>query len=90
MTGYPNLLRPLDLGFVRLANRLVMGSMHMGLEGEPDGLPRLAAFYAERAAAGLIVTGAFAPNALGTLKEDKAIMAGRRATGGPSRFGGNA
>lgn len=77
MTGYPNLLRPLDLGFIRLPNRLVMGSMHMGLEGEPGGLERLAAFYAERASAGLIVTGAFAPNALGTLKGDKAIMATR-------------
>ncbi|WP_119422710.1 FAD-dependent oxidoreductase [Desertibaculum subflavum] len=77
MTGYPHLFRPLDLGFIRLPNRLVMGSMHMGLEGEPGGLTRLAAFYAERASAGLIVTGAFAPNALGTLKGDKAIMATR-------------
>ena len=61
---YPHLLRPLDLGFARLKNRVVMGSMHTRLEAEERGFEKLAAFYAERARAevGLIVTGGFAPN----------------------------
>ena len=46
---YPHLFRPLDLGFVTLPNRIIMGSMHTGLEARPDGPERLAAFYAERA-----------------------------------------
>ena len=64
MTSYPHLLEPLDLGFVTLPNRVVMGSMHVGLEEAPDGFERMAAFYAERArgGAGLIVTGGIAPN----------------------------
>ncbi|MCE2509823.1 MAG: NADPH-dependent 2,4-dienoyl-CoA reductase [Alphaproteobacteria bacterium] len=62
---YPHLLEPLDLGFRTLPNRVVMGSMHMRLEGEERGFEKLAAFYAERARAkaGLIITGGFAPNA---------------------------
>ncbi|MEI8081531.1 MAG: 2,4-dienoyl-CoA reductase FMN-binding domain-containing protein, partial [Actinomycetes bacterium] len=65
MTTYPHLLSPLDLGFMTLPNRVVMGSMHVGLEEAPDGFERLAAFYAERArgGVGLIVTGGIAPNA---------------------------
>src|SRR5699024_9445171 len=61
---YPHLSEPLDLGFTTLRNRVVMGSMHVGLEEAPDGFARMAAFYAERAAggAGLIVTGGIAPN----------------------------
>lgn len=61
---YPNLLRPLDLGFTQLRNRVLMGSMHTGLEDIPDSHARMAAFYAERAAGGvaLIVTGGFMPN----------------------------
>ncbi|MFD5919042.1 FAD-dependent oxidoreductase [Kitasatospora sp. NPDC058201] len=64
---YPHLLRPLDLGFTTLPNRVVMGSMHVGLEEAPDGPERLAAFYAERArgGVGLIVTGGIAPNEAG-------------------------
>jgi len=64
-TAYPHLLAPLDLGFTVLPNRVVMGSMHTGLEEAPDGYNRMAAFYAERAAGGvgLIVTGGVAPNA---------------------------
>lgn len=60
---YPHLLEPLDLGFVTLPNRVLMGSMHTGLE-ETGDWKRVAAFYAERAAggAGLIVTGGMAPN----------------------------
>ncbi|MCB1671334.1 MAG: NADPH-dependent 2,4-dienoyl-CoA reductase [Gammaproteobacteria bacterium] len=58
---YPTLLQPLDLGFTRLKNRVLMGSMHTGLEDIPDSHRRLAAFYAERArgGVGLIVTGGF-------------------------------
>jgi len=61
---YPNLLAPLDLGFTALRNRVLMGSMHTGLEEVSDGVQRLAAFYAERAkgGVGLIVTGGFFPN----------------------------
>ncbi|MFK0044688.1 FAD-dependent oxidoreductase [Streptomyces sp. NPDC090741] len=64
---YPNLLNPLDLGFTTLPNRVIMGSMHTGLEEHQGGFERLAAFYAERArgGAGLIVTGGIAPNDAG-------------------------
>ncbi|WP_284574633.1 NADPH-dependent 2,4-dienoyl-CoA reductase [Streptomyces sp. 2P-4] len=64
---YPHLLSPLDLGFTTLPNRVVMGSMHTGLEEHEGGFERLAAFYAERArgGAGLIVTGGIAPNDAG-------------------------
>jgi 2,4-dienoyl-CoA reductase (NADPH2) len=67
---YPNLLAPLDLGFTTLPNRVLMGSMHTGLEEAPDGYARLAAFYAERArgGVGLIVTGGIAPNFSGRLE----------------------
>ena len=66
-TSYPNLLAPLDLGFVTLKNRVLMGSMHTGLEEADRGYERMAAFYAARAkgGAGLIVTGGFAPNLSG-------------------------
>lgn len=61
---YPNLLRPLDLGFTTLKNRVLMGSMHTGLENTPNGYKKLATFYSERArgGVGLIVTGGIAPN----------------------------
>ncbi len=61
---YPHLLSPLDLGFTTLKNRVLMGSMHVGLEEAPNGFERMAAFYAERAegGVGLIVTGGIAPN----------------------------
>ena len=64
MTAYPHLLAPLDLGFTTLQNRVLMGSMHVGLEEAKDGFARMAAFYAERArgGVGLIVTGGIAPN----------------------------
>ena len=67
---YPHLLAPLDLGFTTLANRVLMGSMHTGLEDARKHLPRMAAFYAERArgGVGLIVTGGFAPNIEGWAK----------------------
>ena len=64
MTPYPHLLAPLDLGFTTLKNRVLMGSMHVGLEEVKGGFERMAAFYAERArgGVGLIVTGGIAPN----------------------------
>ncbi|MFZ6644999.1 FAD-dependent oxidoreductase [Undibacterium sp. TJN25] len=64
MTAYRHLLQPLDLGFTTLKNRVLMGSMHVGLEEVPNGFQRMAAFYAERArgGVGLIVTGGIAPN----------------------------
>ncbi len=77
MAAYPNLFRPLDLpGGVRLPNRILMGSMHTGLEARPDGMARLAAFYAERARGGaaLIVTGGFSPNDAGELSPHRAQM----------------
>lgn len=67
MSNYPHLLAPLDLGFTTLKNRVLMGSMHVGLEEVPQGYARMAAFYAERAqgGVGLIVTGGIAPNEAG-------------------------
>ncbi|MGW4220871.1 oxidoreductase [Streptomyces bacillaris] len=64
MSLYPNLLSPLDLGFTTLPNRVLMGSMHIGLEEAERGFERMAAFYAERArgGVGLIVTGGIAPS----------------------------
>ena len=66
---YPHLLSPLDLGFTRLKNRVLMGSMHTGLEDSKKDFPRLAAYFAERAAGevGLIVTGGIAPGVRGSL-----------------------
>lgn len=68
--AYPHLLAPLDLGFTTLRNRVLMGSMHTGLEDSRKDLPRLAAYFGERAAGGvgLIVTGGFAPNRAGWVK----------------------
>ena len=68
-SAYPHLLAPLDLGFTKLANRALMGSMHTGLEDGRD-LSKLAAYFAERArgGVGLIVTGGFAPNFQGWVK----------------------
>ncbi|GLY40914.1 NADPH-dependent 2,4-dienoyl-CoA reductase [Amycolatopsis sp. NBRC 101858] len=69
MSQYPNLLSPLDLGFTTLRNRVLMGSMHTGLEDKAAHFPELAEYYAERArgGVGLIVTGGFAPNKTGWL-----------------------
>ena len=73
---YPHMLAPLDLGFVTLKNRVVMGSMHTGLEEAPGGFQRLAAFYTERASggAGLIVTGGIAPNEAGCVAQNAAKL----------------
>ncbi len=69
MNAYPHLLAPLDLGFTRLRNRVVMGSMHTGLEDRFWHYGKLAAFYRERArgGVGLIVTGGISPNREGWL-----------------------
>ncbi|KAF0811641.1 2,4-dienoyl-CoA reductase [NADPH] [Andreprevotia sp. IGB-42] len=77
MTAYPHLLAPLDLGFTTLKNRVLMGSMHTGLEEAADGAEKLATFYAERArgGVGLIVTGGIAPNAAGRIYPDAAMLA---------------
>lgn len=74
--SYPSLFAPLDLGFTRLKNRVLMGSMHTGLEEYPDGVERLAAFYAERARHGvaLIVTGGIAPALSGVGMEGGATL----------------
>ncbi|MFE9398816.1 FAD-dependent oxidoreductase [Streptomyces flavidovirens] len=63
-TAYPHLLSPLDLGFTTLPNRVLMGSMHVGLEEAERGFERMAEFYATRArgGVGLMVTGGIAPN----------------------------
>ena len=68
-TAYPHLLAPLDLGFVTLRNRVLMGSMHTGLEDRAKDYGKLAAYFAERArgGVGLIVTGGIAPNLVGSL-----------------------
>jgi 2,4-dienoyl-CoA reductase (NADPH2) len=64
---FPKLFEPLDLGFTQIKNRVIMGSMHTGLEEHKDGMTRMAAFFGERArgGVGLIVTGGFGPNAEG-------------------------
>ena len=74
--SYPSLFAPLDLGFTTLKNRVLMGSMHTGLEEYPDGAERLAAFYAERARHGvaLIVTGGIAPALSGVGMEGGAML----------------
>ena len=77
---FPHLLAPLDLGFTTLPNRVLMGSMHTGLEDRADDYPKLAAYFAERArgGVGLIVTGGIAPNAAGWTKPFAGTLSGRR------------
>ena len=78
---YPHLLAPLDLGFTTLKNRVLMGSMHTGLEDKAKDFPKLAAYFAERArgGVGLIVTGGFAPNVEGWLTPFGSRLASSRA-----------
>jgi len=80
-TAYPRLLAPLDLGFTTLPNRVLMGSMHTGLEDKARHFPRLAAYFAERArgGVGLIVTGGFAPNIEGWLSPFGSTLASSSA-----------
>lgn len=77
---FPHLLAPLDLGFTTLPNRVLMGSMHTGLEDRAQDFPKLAAYFAERArgGVGLIVTGGIAPNAAGWTKPFAGTLSGRR------------
>ncbi len=83
MSAYPHLLAPLDLGFTTLPNRVLMGSMHTGLEDGRKHFPAMAEFFAERArgGVGLMVTGGFAPNIEGWAKP----FAGTLATSGAAR-----
>ncbi|PVZ72054.1 oxidoreductase [Pelagibaculum spongiae] len=73
---FPHLFQPLDLGFTQLKNRIIMGSMHLGLEDIPGGFERMAAFYGERAKHGvaLIVTGGIAPNKVGAISNHSATL----------------
>ncbi len=81
-TQYPHLFAPLDLGFTKLKNRVLMGSMHTGLE-DGNKHDRLAAYFAERARGdvGLIVTGGYAPNRAGWVKP----LAGKLTTKGEAK-----
>ncbi|WP_028647884.1 NADPH-dependent 2,4-dienoyl-CoA reductase [Nocardiopsis sp. CNT312] len=97
MSEYPHLLEPLDLGHTTLPNRVIMGSMHIGLEEAPDGFERMAAFYAERArgGVGLIITGGIAPAPEGATSSGRAAMTTeadadrhRAVTGAVHRAGG--
>ena len=80
-TAYPHLVAPLDLGFTTLKNRVLMGSMHTGLEDRRRDFPALAAYLAERArgGVGLMVTGGFAPNVEGWLSPFGSMLATRGA-----------
>ncbi|WP_444875039.1 oxidoreductase [Halomonas sp. B23F22_20] len=98
MIAFPNLFRSLELGPLSLPNRVLMGSMHTNLEEAPDGFTRLAAFYAERARAGvsLIVGGGIAPNAEGavfagaaTLERPEQVADHRRVTAAVQAEGGH-
>ncbi|MEU4395311.1 NADPH-dependent 2,4-dienoyl-CoA reductase [Kribbella sp. NPDC023855] len=84
MSEYPHLLAPLDLGHVALKNRVIMGSMHTGLEDRAKDLPKLAAYFAERArgGVGLIVTGGYAPNRTGWLTPFGSKLTSRREARG--------
>ena len=81
-TPYPHLLAPLEVGGLTLRNRVVMGSMHTGMEDRAKHLPELAAYFAERArgGVGLIVTGGYSPNVRGWLLPFGSMMTrGRQA-----------
>ena len=80
MTAYPHVTAPLDLGHVVLPNRVIMGSMHTGLEDRLKDLPKLAAYFAERArgGVGLMVTGGYAPNRTGWLTPFGSKLTSRR------------
>jgi 2,4-dienoyl-CoA reductase (NADPH2) len=79
--SYPHLLQPLDLGFLTLKNRTVMGSMHTGLEEVPEGFERLAAFYGERVRGevGMIITGGISPDLFGCVFPGAAKLTSRKA-----------
>ncbi|WP_435263601.1 FAD-dependent oxidoreductase [Tenacibaculum sp. nBUS_03] len=80
MTKYKHIFEPLDLGFTTLKNRVLMGSMHTGLEEEKNGIEKIATYYAERAkgGVGLIVTGGISPNIQGWTAPFSARMSTRK------------
>ena len=80
MTEYKHIFEPLDLGFTTLKNRILMGSMHTGLEEKKNGLEKIAAYYAERAkgGVGLIVSGGIAPNVQGWTAPFSARMSSKK------------
>lgn len=80
MTRYPNLLKELDLGFTKIKNRVLMGSMHTNLEEQKGGFAKLATFYAERArgGVGIIVTGGISPNPEGVVFPGAAMMSNEK------------
>ncbi|QFQ03261.1 2,4-dienoyl-CoA reductase [NADPH] [Corynebacterium urogenitale] len=78
MSQYPHLLEPLDLGFTTLRNRVIMGSMHTGLEDSLHYVEDQAAFFAARASAGLIITGGYAPSQTGVVKPFGSTMTTKR------------
>ena len=97
MSDYPHLMAPLDLGHTTLPNRVIMGSMHTGLEDHAKDFPKLAAYFAERARGGaaLMVTGGFAPNIEGTfypraskLTTQREVTQHRQITGAVHEAGG--
>ncbi len=77
---YKHIFEPLDLGFTTLKNRILMGSMHTGLEEEKNGIEKISTYYAERArgGVGLIVTGGIAPNIQGWTGPFSARMSSRK------------
>ena len=77
---YPHIFEHLDLGFTTLKNRILMGSMHTGLEEEKNGLERISAYYAERAkgGVGLIITGGISPNIQGWTGPFSARMSSKK------------
>jgi 2,4-dienoyl-CoA reductase (NADPH2) len=79
VSPYPHLLEPVTLGDLTLRNRVVMGSMHTGLEDRPWDLPKLTAYFAERArgGVGLMITGGYSPTKRGWLKPFAAEMTTR-------------
>ncbi len=84
MPSYPQLFTPIAAGPFTLPNRIIMGSMHTGLEGDRDAVPRIAAFYAARARGGtaLIVTGGYGPNRAGRMTPHPAYIGSREVGAG--------
>lgn len=78
MVDYPHLLEPLDLGFTTLKNRVIMGSMHTGLEDSLHYVEDQAAFFAARASAGLMITGGYSPSFSGVVKPFGSTMTNKR------------
>jgi len=73
---YQKLLQPLDLGYTQLRNRVIMGSMHTGLEEHYEGLGKMAEFFAERArgGVGLMITGGYGTSPRAALGPGSALM----------------